>query len=220
MEVQPTAKPEGDDDEEKKPLPVSIIKSDVFVIQKYIERPLLVKDRKFDIRLWVLISQEHKCYLFKEGYARLTSYKYSLAEETMDNLAVHLTNNAIQKKDKNYGREEDGNIMSYKQMEESCGVDMYELVDREVKPIIESTLLASRLKVNKHSRRFCFEIFGYDFMIDSDKKPWLIEVNTNPALEESNAFLRQLVPRMLDDAFKLTLDVVYPPREKEPRTQS
>ena len=48
-------------------------------------------------------------------------------------------------------------------------------------------------------------------MIDKNHKPWLIEVNTNPCLEESSALLKQLVPRMLDDAFKLTLDIVYPP---------
>lgn len=56
------------------------------------------------------------------------------------------------------------------------------------------------------------EIFGYDFMVDSDLRPWLIEVNTNPCLEESNKLLRDLIPRMLDDAFKLTLDVMYPPK--------
>ena len=55
------------------------------------------------------------------------------------------------------------------------------------------------------------EIFGYDFMVDQKLSPWLIEVNTNPCLEESNALLRSLIPRMLDDAFKLTLDVIYPP---------
>ena len=55
------------------------------------------------------------------------------------------------------------------------------------------------------------EIFGYDFMVDAELRPWLIEVNTNPCLEESNALLRQLVPRMLDDAFKLTIDLMFPP---------
>ena len=54
------------------------------------------------------------------------------------------------------------------------------------------------------------EIFGYDFMICGDLKPWLIEVNTNPCLEESSSLLKQLVPRMLDDAFKLTLDLLFP----------
>lgn len=48
-------------------------------------------------------------------------------------------------------------------------------------------------------------------MIDSMLKPWLIEVNTNPCLEESSKLLGKLIPRMLDDAFKLTLDVLFPP---------
>lgn len=47
-------------------------------------------------------------------------------------------------------------------------------------------------------------------MIDNELKPWLIEVNTNPCLQQSSALLKKLLPRMLDDAFKLTLDLVYP----------
>ena len=46
-------------------------------------------------------------------------------------------------------------------------------------------------------------------MIDREFKPWLIEVNTNPCLEESCKTLKQLVPRMLDDALKLTLDPLF-----------
>ena len=45
-------------------------------------------------------------------------------------------------------------------------------------------------KVNLNNRKFCFEIFGYDFILDSNMKPWLIEVNTNPCLEESSRILR------------------------------
>lgn len=41
------------------------------------------------------------------------------------------------------------------------------------------------------------EIFGYDFIIDSDFKTWLIEVNTNPCIEESSSILQILLPRML-----------------------
>ena len=72
--------------------------------------------------------------------------------------------------------------------------------------------MSVRQKINKNNRKFCMEIFGYDFMIDHMLRPWLIEVNTNPCLEESNQLLRHLIPRMLDDAFKLTLDVMFPPK--------
>ena len=78
-------------------------------------------------------------------------------------------------------------------------------------PVINMTLQSTDGKINDNNRRFCFEIFGYDFMIDENGKSWLIEVNTNPCLEETSALLREYIPRMIDDAFKLTLDVLYPP---------
>jgi len=60
--------------------------------------------------------------------------------------------------------------------------------------------------MNSNNVSPCFELFGFDFMIDEDFRTWLIEVNTNPCIEESSALLRELLPRMLNDAFKLTID--------------
>ena len=51
--------------------------------------------------------------------------------------------------------------------------------------------------LNKENRSFCFEIFGYDFIIDESFNVSLIEVNTNPCLEESSDLLKKLLPRML-----------------------
>jgi hypothetical protein len=59
--------------------------------------------------MWVLITHEHKCFCFKEGYIRMSSQQYTLEADALDNLTVHLTNNAIQKKDKDYGKHEEGN---------------------------------------------------------------------------------------------------------------
>lgn len=36
-----------------------------FVIQKYVERPMLINKRKFDIRVWVLVTQEMEVFFFK-----------------------------------------------------------------------------------------------------------------------------------------------------------
>jgi hypothetical protein len=84
-----------------------------------------------------------------------------------------------------------------------------ELVAIEILPIIELSLISARLKLNKHNRKFCFEILGYDFMIDKDLKPWLIEVNTNPYIGIHNDSMKDILPSMLSGIFKIVLDPVF-----------
>lgn len=52
-------------------------------------------------------------------------------------------------------------------------------------------------------------MFGYDFILDEDFNTWLIEVNTNPCIEESSSILKVLLPRMIDDMLKLTIDAYF-----------
>ena len=61
-------------------------------------------------------------------------------------------------------------------------------------------------------RKNCFEIFGYDFIIDVTFHVFLLEVNTNPGLEESSPLIKQIVPRMIDDALRLTVDEMFHPK--------
>ncbi len=61
-------------------------------------------------------------------------------------------------------------------------------------------------------RAHTFEIFGYDFMIDQNFKVYLIEANTNPCLELSCPLLARIIPAMLDSAFRIALDPLFPPR--------
>ena len=75
-----------------------------------------------------------------------------------------------------------------------------------MKEHILTTILAVKKNFVAREYKYCFEIFGYDFIIDNKLNTWLIEVNTNPCIEESSPLLRCLIPRMLNDAFKLTID--------------
>lgn len=45
----------------------------------------------------------------------MSSFKYTLDDQMINDVTVHLTNNAIQKKGKEYGKLEDGNQLSYDQ---------------------------------------------------------------------------------------------------------
>ena len=166
----------------------------MFVIQKYIEKPLLIDNRKFDIRLWVLVSHDYRCYLFREGYIRMSSYNFTIDQESIDKPFIHLTNNAVQQVDRNYGMHEEGNQMSYKQAsqllldQQGIELDFYQLIEEKITPVIEITFksVEHQNKLNPNNKRHCFEIFGYDFMVDQDFNSWLIEINTNPCLEETS----------------------------------
>ena len=45
-------------------------------------------------------------------------------------------------------------------------------------------------------------MFGYDFMIDSDFKVYLIECNINPCLDIMSPVTARIVPSMLDNGFR------------------
>ena len=87
-----------------------------FIIQKYIERPFLIDKRKFDIRVWVLINQDFEVFFYKEGYLRTSCFEYKL--DNCEDQYVHLTNNAVQRHAKAYGRFEDGNQLDFDQFQE------------------------------------------------------------------------------------------------------
>lgn len=82
---------------------------------------------------------------------------------------------------------------------------------------IQKSLFSVRKTIDPFKRKYCFELFGYDFILDEDFNTWLIEVNTNPCLEESSGMLRMYLPRMIEDMFKLTVDQIFPKVSKKKR---
>lgn len=60
-----------------------------WVVQKYIEKPLLYRGRKFDIRVWALVTEDYRIYYYKEGYLRTSSHDYNTGDKKN---TVHLTN--------------------------------------------------------------------------------------------------------------------------------
>ena len=186
------------------------------IIQKYIEAPLLYNNRKFDIRIWVLftfISRNYnlEIYVFKEGHLKACSEPFNLNSE---DLYVHLTNYSVQKHNANFSKIEIGNEISFKLFQDdlnkkNTGKNFKRDIYPKILKIIAITANSCKNKINILNRNNCFEIFGYDFILDENYEPFLLEVNTNPGLEESSPLIKMLVPRMIDDAFRLTIDKVF-----------
>ena len=60
--------------------------------------------------------------------------------------------------------------------------------------------------MNPGKRKTCFELLGYDFLLDEDFRVWLLEVNQNPYLGTPNSFIGKLLPKMMNDLVNLVID--------------
>lgn len=81
-----------------------------YIIQKYCERPLLYKGRKFDIRLYALVTCVNgnmQGYFYQDGYLRTACKEYNI--KNFASKFIHLTNDAIQNRCADYGKFENGN---------------------------------------------------------------------------------------------------------------
>lgn len=184
------------------------------IVQEYVSRPLLIQRRKFDIRAYAMLTSVNgrlQGYWYRQGYLRTSSRDFSLKSKSK---YIHLTNDAVQKKAEDYGRFEAGNKvrtpqMSYTDFQRYLDVHLPESkVDvtgdilTQIKNIVSITMEAVADKVDPQRYMSCFEVFGYDFLVDENFKVWLLEVNTNPCLELGCCLLSALIPNMLDNALR------------------
>lgn len=83
---------------------------EAYVISRYVENPLLIGGKKFDLRIYVLVTSYRplKAYEYVHGFARFCNVKYNTDMGDIDNPFIHLTNVAIQKHNDDYNSKHGG----------------------------------------------------------------------------------------------------------------
>ena len=194
----------------------TIHKSEFILIQKYLDSPLLYYGRKFDIRCYVLVDYCFNVYMCREGHLKACSQKYDLNDL---NIFTHITNYSLQKRCKDFSKYEQGNEISFKKFIELLdntskikgrGKKIFNKIYSKMKEEIQISMNAVGRRLKGVPKVLSFQIFGYDFIIDKDYNPWILEINDNPGLEISSELISHLIPRMVDDALRLTIDKVFP----------
>ena len=99
--------------------------------------------------------------------------------------------------------------------EENIPLSKFEKMIEDMKMLVKISFKSVGNKLLKVYPVFCFEIFGYDFILDNDFRPWILEINNNPGLGISSPVIEKLVPRMFDDALRLTIDKVFETKYSE-----
>ncbi len=144
-------------------------------------------------------------YWFREGYVRTSGRQFGVGR--LEDLFVHLTNDAIQVESPEYGLHEPANKLSYAQIEAYLRGD-WPRVLAGMREIGRECLEAAGPRLCLREG-VAFELLGLDFMVDSGCKPWLIEVNTNPSLEACCPNQGRLVSRVVDQVLKLAVDPCF-----------
>jgi tubulin polyglutamylase TTLL9 len=122
-------------------------------------------------------------YLYRDGFARFSSTRFTMLRGDLANSYVHLTNVAIQKKGDDYDAESGGkwDVRSLKlYLMHKYGVSRVNTLFHHIQLLCIRSLLAVQKVII--SDRHSFEMYGYDVLVDADLKPWLIEVNASPSL--------------------------------------
>ncbi|TRY91785.1 hypothetical protein DNTS_023743 [Danionella cerebrum] len=204
------------------------------LVSRYINNPLLIDDFKFDLRLYVLVTSYDPLviYLYEEGLARFATVKYSHATANISNQFMHLTNYSVNKKSSDYVSCDDPEVEDYgnkwsmsamlrylKQEGKDTTLLMGQIEDLIIKAILSAEIhIATACKMYVPHRYNCFELYGFDVLIDSNFKPWLLEVNLSPSLACDAPLDLKIKASMISDMFSLVGFVCQDPSLRQLRT--
>ncbi|XP_058858288.1 protein polyglycylase TTLL10-like isoform X2 [Acipenser ruthenus] len=184
------------------------------IVQRYVQNPLLLEGKKFDVRSYFLIaSTVPYMVFFRHGYVRLTCESY---DPNSNDLTAHLTNQYMQKKNPLYNDLKEETVWSMERFN-----DYVNEKSRAAKGLPEDwvcTVFATRMQqimmqcfLAVKSKLECklgyFDLIGCDFLIDEDFKVWLLEMNCNPALHTNCEVLKEVIPGVVNETLDLAFEI-------------
>lgn len=204
-----------------------------FLVSEYINNPHLINGLKYDLRVYVVLTSFDplRVYCYSEGLVRFATEKFSLSKKKIKKRFIHLTNFSVNKKAIKYQKNVDclldgeGNKWSfaaYRKKLQEIGIDASkvfdDIYDLIVKVCVSTESYMSNgngvIRLAEH-RNNCFELFGFDILIDNNLKPWLIEVNVSPSLSSSSPLDAKIKTSLISDILNLVGFKIYDKRKIE-----
>jgi len=189
------------------------------VVSRYVENPLLIQGLKFDLRVYVLVTSYEplRAYIYREGLVRFASKPYSKDPKHLTDAYRHLTNYSINKGSSSFVENSEvqadnvghkWSISALNKHLRCIGVDAELMWTRIMDAIVKSLLsvepvIGARTKATANYSHNCFELYGFDVLVDQDLKPWLLEVNLSPSMQADSPLDWQIKSSLLSDSFNL-----------------
>ncbi|KAM8833594.1 tubulin polyglutamylase TTLL5 isoform 1-T2 [Synchiropus picturatus] len=214
--------------------PSQISMDENILVSRYISNPLLIDEFKFDMRLYVVVTSYDPLliYVYEEGLARFATVKYDRTFKSIKNTFMHLTNYSLNKKSSDYVSCDDPDVEDYgnkwsmsavlrflKQEGKNTTLLMKQVEDLIIKAVLSAELqIATACKMFVPHKTNCFELYGFDVLIDSSLKPWLLEVNLSPSLACDAPLDLKIKASMIADMLSLVGLVCQDPSSRQARS--
>eukprot|EP01025_Chloroclados_australasicus_P033285 TRINITY_DN3389_c0_g1_i1.p1 TRINITY_DN3389_c0_g1~~TRINITY_DN3389_c0_g1_i1.p1 ORF type:complete len:450 (-),score=50.64 TRINITY_DN3389_c0_g1_i1:324-1673(-) len=172
-----------------------------WVIQEYIEPPLLVSGRKFHIRTYVLCVGNIDVYVYKNMLALFAMNKYQ--SNLYHDLDGHLTNTCRLE-----GKVDETEVV--KLLDEifyqSSLIISLKQVHEQIFQFVGECFQCVASELSFQALPNAFELFGFDFMISKDGNVWLLEANAEPDLKQTGQRLKDCVEGLIEGVMRLAVD--------------
>lgn len=197
--------------------------SENLVVQKYVQKPFLIDNLKFDLRIYVLVTSVSplKIFIYKEGLARFATEEYIQPDhKNVKNICQHLTNYSINKNSKNFKFDENpltaetGHKRSLASIWKYCeqnGIDSKAIFNDIKKGVIKT--ICSIQPILKHcytscqpndfTGGMCFEVLGFDVIIKNNYKAYVLEVNHAPSFNSDTPYDFKVKSALLKNVFDI-----------------
>ncbi|KAI8434175.1 hypothetical protein MSG28_012291 [Choristoneura fumiferana] len=192
--------------------------TDKLICQVYLSKPYLVDGYKFDIRVYTLITScdPLRIFVYNEGLVRFATSRYADPNvNNTTNVFMHLTNYALNKHSRTYVYDSEAGskrkISTLNKILLSQGIDLDRLW-HSIDQVIVKTII-SAWPILKHSYHACFpshdmvhacfEILGFDILLDHKLHPYILEVNHSPSFHTDTALDREVKEGLLTDTFTM-----------------
>jgi Tubulin-tyrosine ligase family len=202
------------------------------VVSVYIDNPMLIDGFKFDLRVYVALTSINplRIYIYEDGLARFATQKYK-QNSTKQDKYVHLTNYSLNKNSATFQNNTDAtkddqgskwSIAALMKRLAKMGHDT-QLLWCKIEDLVIKTIISGEHVINNATEMFCpfprtacFELFGFDVLIDSNLEPWLLEVNLTPAMGCDSPLDQKIKANVVADLFSLAGVVQLEHRLMEP----
>nr|XP_034325493.1 uncharacterized protein LOC105344081 isoform X27 [Crassostrea gigas] len=188
------------------------------ICQQYMAKPFLIDGFKFDLRIYTLVTScdPLRIFLFKDGLARFATNKYiEPTHNNVDNVFMHLTNYAINKHSEDFIRDDEAGskrrISTINRYLRDKGYDVDKMW-ADIDDVIIKTLISAH-SILKHNYRTCFpnhvkgsacfEILGFDVLLDRKLRPQVLEVNHSPSFNTDSELDREIKGALVWDSLNL-----------------